>query len=147
MLDLPDIRQQHDWDCGRAAVLTVCDALGVARPNVPATALTGIDPLSVEQTLWAAGLSVQSGRMTAADLRHHTRLGRPVIALVTEASGVGHWVTVAGLARGRVRLQCPGHGPMCEPVARFVSRWQDTDRLGRRFVRWGIAAWLDQEPR
>jgi hypothetical protein len=142
ILDLADLRQRDDWGCGRVAAAVVHAYLGSKGRHPHATPIDGTDPASMEASLWRSGVAVQAGAMDVDDLRYHTRRGRPVIALVTEASGEGHWIVVAGIERGRVWFQCPVQGPMVEPVASFEARWIDeTGRRGVTWSRWGIACW------
>ena len=141
MLSLPDCRQRDDWSCGQTAARVVFQFHGFRGRSPQGSPIDGTDPRSLETAFLAAGLLVQSGEMTPADLRHHTRLGRPVVCLVTEPDGVGHYVVVGGLLRGRVRYHCPTVGASSEPVAAFDARWHDSDRVAVRYTRWGIAVW------
>ncbi len=141
ILVVPHVRQAESYSCGRAAV-EMCFRFHAVRGRKPqATSFDGTDPRSIEASLRLAGLPVQSGQMTLDDLRHHTRAGRPVIALVTTESGHGHYVVVAGVERGGVHFLDPDAGP--EVVRRradeFVAAWADSDRLGVRYECWGIA--------
>lgn len=138
ILELPDTRQTNGWSCGEAAARVVFKYYEIKGRAPVASPIDGTDPRTLETSLWLAKLSVQAGSMDLDDLRYHTRRGRPVICLVTEGD-TGHWVVVAGLERGRVRYQCPIDGPCVEPAAAFEARWQDVDRMGVRYVRWGIS--------
>ena len=84
-------------------------------------------------------LRSQSGSMDLNDLQYHTKRGRPVICAVTEESGEGHWVVVAGVRHGRVYYQCPVDGPSKETGQEFEMRWQDHTRRGVVYTRWGVA--------
>lgn len=142
MLTLPDLRQQTGHDCGQTAAAVVYRLHGRRKADPPkGSELDGTHPAEMERAFRDAGLCVQSGDMTPADLRHHTRAGRPVVCLVTEADGTGHWVVVAGVARGKVHFHCPAAGPRTEPTAAFAARWHDSDRVAVRYERWGIACW------
>lgn len=150
MPDLPDIRQKKAFQCGRAALEVVWAHFGVSRPPlVPSTPLDGTSPDVVEALLWYSGLRVQSGNMDVADLRYHTGRGRPVLCVVTQPEGVGHWVAVGRmgrLRRGRrlaetVVYQCPFSGPAEEFADGFEARWHDFTRRGVAYPSWGIAAW------
>lgn len=142
MLTLPSLYQKSGHDCGQAAARVVYRYHGLRKADPPkGSELDGTHPAEMERAFRNAGLCVQSGEMAPADLRHHTRLGRPVVCLVTESDGEGHWVVVGGLVRGRVRFHCPTRGACAEPVAAFAARWHDSDRVAVRYERWGIAVW------
>jgi hypothetical protein len=142
-IDLPDLRQLPDgFDCGTVAAEIFWDHFGIKSRPVPATHIDGTSPDVLESLLWDSGMAVQAGTMEVADLKHHTGRGRPVACCVTEPDGVGHWVVVGGVTRGRVRYQCPLKGPASEPVEAFEKRWADRTRRSVRFERWGIAGWL-----
>lgn len=141
VIDLPDYRQPTDASCGQTAAKVVYGYFGRRGVRPQGTPIDGTDPRTLESALRLAGLVVQSGSMDADDLKHHTRKGRPVVCLVTEADGTGHWVVVAGVRRGRVHFHCPLVGPRVEPVAAFAARWHDSDRVAVRYEQWGIACW------
>lgn len=138
LLDIPDIRQQADYDCGAAALDAVLSfhGLRVRGPVRLANAVQGMSPDTVEAVLRSVGLAVLSGTMTVGDLRHLTRAGRPVLCPVS--AGGGHWVVVRGVARGRVHFHCPTRGPVHTPELHWVAEWVDTSRSGQTFSHWGI---------
>lgn len=138
ILALPVYYQRNNYSCGPVAVRIALDYLGARGRRVPASPIDGTDPRTLESALWLAGVAVQAGQMDVDDLRHHTRKGRPVIALVQE-DGVGHWIAVAGVERGRVHSVCPVRGVVAERSDEFDGRWWDSDRFGAEYVRWGLA--------
>lgn len=147
VLPLADIRQTKNWTCGHAALLIAWEFFGCKSRPVPATPVDGTSPDLIETLLWQSGLTVQSGSMDIEDLRYHTKRGRPVICAVTEPSGIGHWIVVAGFQRRthegkrvpHIRFQCPTDGPCVEPVEQFEARWTDATRRGVVYACWGIA--------
>jgi hypothetical protein len=148
VLTLPDVRQAHDFDCGRAAVDTLLlfyrlplSAYGPGGAGL-ANPLQGMSPDTVEAALRACRLAVVSGTLTLADLRHYTR-SRPVLTL-TQWDGSGHWVTVAGVTARRVYFGCPGRGPQSLAVADWLDRWHDRGRYGGAFTRFGVVAWPER---
>jgi hypothetical protein len=141
MLDLPAILQRNDWSCGQVAARTVFQHFGLRGKAPPGTPQDGTDPRSIEAAFRLAGLRVQSGEMEVDDLRHHTKAGRPVVCLVTESDGVGHYVTVAGVRGRTVFYHCSVSGARSELLTRFAARWHDSDRVAVRYERWGIAVW------
>jgi ABC-type bacteriocin/lantibiotic exporter with double-glycine peptidase domain len=139
ILDLPDLRQSSDFDCSDACLRIVFRFFGRARSPAVATPVDGADPRALEAAFRRAGFFAQAGDgLTPLDLRFHTRLGHPVVCLVTNHDGVGHYVVVAGVARGFVHYQDPETGPGRERAAAFFARWRDSDHDGRRFNRWAI---------
>lgn len=141
MLDLPTILQRDDWSCGQTAARVVFQHFGLRGRGPQGTPQDGTDPRSVEAAFRLAGLRVQSGEMEPDDLRHHTRAGRPVVCLVTEADGVGHYVVVGGVKGRTVYYHCPVAGAKSELLTKFAARWHDSDRVAVRYERWGIACW------
>lgn len=136
MLSLPDVRQKRDYDCGKAAtacVLQLLDASADLRV-LGTTPTDGTDPRAIESCLRLAGCKVVSGEMTLGDLRHFTRTGRPVIAVVN-----GHYVVVAGVSRGKVHYQDPLEGPQRCSEKDFAKWWKEADRLGVVYDQFGIA--------
>ncbi len=137
-LDTPDIRQRDTDDCGEAArdcVLRFLGVRGAARQI--ATATDGTHPSTMEAAFRLAGVLVQSGTMSVADLQHHTTQGRPVVCPV--ALHGGHWVTIRGVARGFVYFQCSVDGRLQLKLAAWLDIWRDSTRAGHDFDAWGIA--------
>lgn len=144
VLVIPDVRQQDNYDCGAACVDAVAEFFGL-RKRGPArqmrTALgslanpiQGISPDTVAAMLRALGLSVLSGTMTIADLRHLTGTGRPVLCPRQE-----HWLVVAGVSRGFVHYHDPQEGMRKEREGIWIETWSDTSESGQSFRRWGIS--------
>lgn len=139
-IQLPDIRQDEDSaECALVAASIVWQHFGTRTRIIPNTPLDGTSPDTLESVLWESGLSVISGSMDLDDLRYHTRRGRPVISLVTEHDGTGHYVVVCGVERNHVYYQCPLDGPTKERSEDFEVRWQDRTRRGVAYSHWGIA--------
>lgn len=142
MLDTPDVRQKDDYRCGPVCMDCAFRLLGAritASALDIASPIDGTHPAAIEHGFRAAGLNVCSGSMTVDDLKHHTRLGRPV--LCSTAIFGGHWVVVRGVQRKRVYYHCPVEGRKSLPVDTWVGLWHDFERTGHAFVQWGIATW------
>ncbi len=140
--EYPDVRQTRDYDCGHAAIDGVFRYLGLGIRTCAAvlslaTESDGLHPSTVEAILRRASMRLQSGTMTVEDLKHHTKLERPVLCPVSLLGG--HWVTVLGVERGKVRYHCPTDGFGHLPIETFVSSWRDSTRAGHCFDTWGIA--------
>lgn len=140
ILEIPDVRQATDYDCGAAAVDAVCAFHGLRKrgPSRLANAVQGMCPSTVEAVLRSLGLSVLSGAMELSDLKHLTQTGRPVLCPITTEDDGGHWVVVAGVHRSMVWYHCPLAGMRKATVADWCLRWRDTSRAGQEFRKWGI---------
>lgn len=140
MIELMDLRQQTDYDCGVVCCQIVWEFFGLPRRRVPASQIDGTDPRTIEAALRQAGLPVLSGEMALSDLSHFARTSRPVIVLAksTSTPETGHYMVCRGQRDRRLHFQCPTRGPVVEMPSRFERRWHDVDRLGTRYSRWGI---------
>lgn len=143
LLTIPDIRQREDFDCGSAAVDSLCAFYGPRRrtPVKLANRIDGMSPDTVSAVLRALGFRVLAGPMVGglADLQHYTRAGLPVLCPITVDAG-GHWVVVRGVERGRVYLHDPTHGPRSVRAQAWLGGWRDTSASGHEFDQWGIVA-------
>lgn len=145
MLVLPDMRQRFDYDCGAAATKTVLCYYGLKTGTYTLAPLAtnpidGTDPRAIEATLRRSGLKVISGEMDLEDLKHHIKLGRPVICII-QLDNVGHYVVVGSIKFGQVHFNDPINGPSKNNLATFKERWRDVDRLNTIYHQFGIAAW------
>ena len=148
LLDVPDVRQSENWDCGAAAVMAVCKHFGVG-PTVlsayaqalGATESEGTPPTAVAAFLSQQGLAVTSAhKMGIDDLGRFHAAGQPVLCPCRpDGSGTtGHWVVVIGTGLGQVFL----HDPACgRRMLSEMSGWLDGDRDagGVDYDRFGIA--------
>lgn len=138
--------QNYDWDCGPAAAGTALELLGHEPRSVNRMLQSlpcgerGTDPATMEAWLRTIGCRTQSGDMTIADLGHHTRQDRPVLALV-QLNGEGHWVTVSGSTSRWVFYYCSIDGDSRVPARMFRENWWDWDRRGNSYPGFGIAMW------
>ncbi len=155
LLDVPDLRQQDDYDCGPAAVQAVCAFLGVgpaeraayvaglgtspAGGTTPAAILAFLARLDTVTTS-AAGLEVE-------DLARFFAEGHPVLCPIQEeqASGTrsGHWVVVIGTGLGQVMIHDPIEGRRMLSEEDWLARWHDTDVQGNAYLQYGIAVGLE----
>jgi ABC-type bacteriocin/lantibiotic exporter with double-glycine peptidase domain len=106
--------------------------------------IDGTDPRVLEALFRKTGLGVVAGEMTVGMVRHLIGEGWPVVTLVRQG-GVGHYVVVCGVNRGRVYLMDPDGGERTETVKEFVDRWRagDVCRTGFAYFQWGIAAGVE----
>ena len=116
MIQLPDIRQQSDHDCGLTAVRVLLRHLG-RRPTprqlsgLVCDPVDGTDPRNIETFLRQLNLRVQAGSFKVDDLDRLTSSGRAVVCLTTPAHGIGHYVVVSGIEGQTIHYQCPTEGP------------------------------------
>ena len=139
LLNLSSIFQTSPHDCGPTAFRIVCDYFSIAPPPPTSCNIIGVGPDYIEAALRRAGLLVQFGEMTIADLRHHANNERPVICLVNY-DGEGHYIVSRGVSRSRVFGVCPTRGRFDMAAADFVAMWNDVSRYGGQYRQFGIAA-------
>lgn len=142
ILKIPQILQQADSTCGPTCVRAACEYLGVKYPDLSkrlhCTADEGVEPRTIGA--WLRGekiFLVADGSMTVEDLRHFANVGAPVICLLN-----GHYVTSAGVSRGRVHFHDPESGMASLPVNSWLSRWRCGSCLGVDYVQWSIVIQL-----
>jgi len=144
LLDLPDIRQRDNYDCGNAAVAVVLARYRVKATVNLATAERGTGPDEIEQYFRRLGLRVIAGSMEIDDLRHMANTLRPVICLCTWPGDVdSHWVIVRGVSRNRVYYHCPQDGPESMTAEAWTAIWQATGRHGP-LKQWAVCGWLPE---
>ena len=139
LLDVPDIRQDSEFDCGAAAVDAVCRYHRIRKTNVKdlTNAVQGLGPDTARAILTGLGLIVLAGPMQVEDLQHLTRTNRPVLCPVNLYGG--HWVVVRGVERGGVYFQCPTQGRLRLSMSKWLDEWVSYSETGHMFHQWGIA--------
>lgn len=149
LLELRDLRQTDNHDCCPAAARVAFSAFGYRYSHAAlidalhTSGMDGTDPRTLEAMLRKSGWHVLSGDMSVEDLKYQTRLGRPVIVLVTLDCG-GHYVTVRGVHRNRVHFHDtrPANGGFVSlPTGEFEAVWHDFDRFGTDYRNFGLAIW------
>ena len=142
LLNIPDVRQAGDHDCGNAAAGAVLAFHKVTATPRLATASHGTDPVQIEQYFRGLGFRVAAGEMRVEDLKHYCDNGRPVICLVHWPEGSdSHFVTVRGISRGWAYIMCPQEGSQKCRVADFEAAWRADGRLSA-FHQWAVCPWL-----
>lgn len=115
-LDVPDLRQEGDFDCGAAAVRSVLAyhgqelteeecirALGTTHEN-------GTSEEAICKFCKAQGYNVTEGDMSPEEIGQHTQANRPVICSVEDDK---HWVVACGVQGDTMTVQDPLKGK-CE---------------------------------
>jgi HK97 family phage portal protein len=151
LLDVPDRRQLADYDCGPAAVQSVCDywSVGLADRSAYLDALettrtAGTRPAAILGLLSRLGLvTTAAAEREPADLARWFSQGQPVLCPIQAgepgAGSSGHWVTVVGTGLGQVFVLDPAAGLRMFTEEDWLSRWHDTDADGTRYDRYAIA--------
>lgn len=162
LLDIPDLRQEGDWDCGPAAVQSVCQYFG----RGPSTRQAFVEALGADPKQGTAppavvsllsrldGLKVTAGAaLEVEDLTRFFHAGQPVLCPCRpdKTAASGHWVVVTGTGLGQVFLQDPAAGRRMLSEEEWLSIWYDRDADGVGYERYGIAVGEDllsapQEP-
>jgi len=148
MLEVPEVKQSRSYDCGAACAKAVLSYWEKRYPRLSEAGwpspIDGTDPRVLETLLRKSKLQVVAGEFTVPLVRHCLKSLWPVICLV-RADGVGHYVVVTGVARGRVYCMDPEVGHTSKPLAEFVRRWQASDvcRSGSPYWQWAIGAGLE----
>lgn len=146
MIDILDVRQEDEFDCGWATVEAVCQYFKVYIHRnrmlklLGTNGINGTDPRIIEAFLRNEGFNVLSGNMTIEDLKSFTKNNRPVIAMVT-FNDIGHYVVVKGVKRKRVYYQDPTSGPKSMKIEDFMSSFVDFDRYGVTYRNFGLVIW------
>jgi HK97 family phage portal protein len=141
VLDVPDVRQEGDADCGAAATMAVCKFFGVGPDTeeeyVAALGTTeeeGTEAPRIAAYLEQLGLSVEASEgLTVEDLGDYVAEGKPVICAIQDYAGLqeedrsegGHYVVVIGVEGDSLTLQDPVAGRVSVERATFEDHWHD----------------------
>ena len=149
LLDVPDVRQADDYDCGPAAVQAACSLFGMNPSRADLIQALGTNerqgtrPSAILDYLSRQGLvTTAAGQLEVVDLTRFFSWGQPVLCPVQVADDgetVGHWVVVTRTGLGQVFLQDPATGPRMVAEADWLARWRDRDADGVSYERYGIA--------
>ncbi|MEW6746904.1 MAG: peptidase domain-containing ABC transporter [Planctomycetota bacterium] len=123
------IRQHDETDCGPAVLATV--ARYFKRPvtlsrirELAATDLAGTNLFGLAVAAEKIGFRATGIRANAEDL---ATLAAPVIAPITNERGLGHFVVVYRVKRGRVLIADPAVGLRRLSLKEFLERWRGPD--------------------
>lgn len=160
LLEIPDVRQAGDFDCGAAATQSVALYFGVDEGRqesdyvreLGTTEGDGTEPEAIIDWLNDHGLVTTSGQgMSLDDLKRFYAEGKPVIVPLQmygdtpeydqeeAANETGHYVIVQGLGLGLVFFQDPIGGRQMMAEADFDARWHDREKEGVIDDHFGIA--------
>jgi HK97 family phage portal protein len=145
LLDLPDIRQTHNYDCGAACTRAVCEFFGAASDDeseenfiaqLNTTPADGTQFPDIIDLCQRRGLAVTTGKMDVDDLRRFFKKGWPVICPVEMyGPGLDHYVVVIGVGLGQVFYHDP---------ARVEGRERDSGRALMSEDDF-LSVWFDRE--
>ncbi len=158
LLDLPDYRQESNYDCGAAVTHSVCEFFSVGPAThqeyidgLGTTPKDGTDPIAIIDFVLDLGLKVTAGGdLTVDDLRTFFLAGQPVICPVqmygaptaeAEAGRSGHYVVCVGVGLGQVFIQDPSStgGRRLMDAEDFLADWHDLGPDGEEYSQFGIA--------
>lgn len=152
LLDVPDLRQEGDYDCGPAATQAVCQFFGVGPATraeyadaLDTTSAGGTRPAAILDLLSRTGLATTAkSALEVADLARFFASGHAVLCPVQAGEPVGsssgHWVIVIGVGLGQVMIHDPAAGRRMVSEENWLAGWHDQDRDGQIYDRYGIAA-------
>ena len=156
LLDLPDYRQEHNYDCGPAVVHSVCESFKVG----PALHQDYLDQLWNHAGCRHVGrchcrLSIRAGPLAVTagsdldidDLAGFSPAASPSFArcrcTVRRPNNVredrGHYVAVIGVGLGQVFIQDPSAGRRLMDAEAWLADWFDRGADGTEYTRFGIA--------
>lgn len=163
ILDVPNVQQQFDWDCGPSCIETVTSYFGEQGTSAEFAKLmgtdvnNGTDPSAMCHMLNQLGLNYEDrDDLQIQDLQHYIEQGQPIIAAIQDyeetptdivTQRAGHWVVVIGADAENVYLQDPSayetNGRVVMPALEFLARWQDYAGIipdnDTQYVHYGIA--------
>ncbi len=140
-LVLPDCRQEHDHDCGDAAVRCVLAWHKIKATVRMATPERGTSPEQIESAFKRIGMQVVSGEMCLQNLRHFCEMKRPPIVVVHWPGHVdSHYVVVEGVTSRTVYYHDVADGKCKKLPAEFLTAWSAAGRVGP-YKRWAIVGW------
>lgn len=142
LLDTRQDVRPDGWSCGAIALAVMTTYHGVSFPAAYqelANPVRGLTDETAEAVVRRLFPRVALGHWGVAELRHFTRLGRPVMVLVTNDAPADHWVVVRGVARGRVYFHCGGVGRSSKPGVDFLRWWEGP--ADNAFSRFALCGW------
>lgn len=158
LIDLPDVRQEGDFDCGPACVRSCAEYFGVGGGRSEAdyirelgtTQADGTEPEAMVDWFNDIGklICVVGPGMTIDDLAEFTANDRPVVCPIQNptatdsdaaANKAGHYVCVIGVGMGLVFYQDPLAGRQMLAAEVFDQRWHDLEADGIVNDHYGIA--------
>ena len=158
LLELPDVRQTYNYDCGVKAVQGVLAYYGIDiredhLADMLGTTEEGTSPEKIIKVLSDQGFDVEDGEMTISELKRYIDNKYPVIVVLQawadDPKNVdweqdwddGHYVICAGYDGKRLIFEDPSiWQKVFLTEDEFMKRWHDISSAGNKFVHYGIAA-------
>jgi len=158
-VQLPAVRQSHNYDCGAAALRSVCEHFKVG-PEKEADFIkacktskkNGTRPSDIIRCAEQFGLNTRAkSGMTFQEMRSFLDMQRPIICCI-QAYGTekgykdlesGHYVVAIGYDGNHIYFEDPsmkGSRGML-PYKEFAKRWHDKESDGTKYHRWGVVIW------
>lgn len=129
LLDTPQgVEVPGDYTCGPESLRVMLGFHGIVVPRqhiALASPDRGMSDETLEAVVRALCNNVAVGRWGLEELAHFTRMGRPVVCLVSVDNPADHWVCVRGCHAGRVHYHDPAEEPRRRslPAAEFLKWW------------------------
>lgn len=139
MIDLPDIRQEYDYDFGAACAVAVMNYYGdgitttQCRKALNVHKENGTDFDRLVQFFRSRDRYVLSGEMDYDTLADLLKRGKPVVCLMLQ-----HYIVATGIRAGQVRFHDPEAGKRYLSRDEFLHWWNWRCRPNSRY---GIAVW------
>ena len=164
-IDLPVVRQSHNYDCGAAALRSIFQYFGVGPDEedrfidlCKTSKSEGTHPDDIVRVARQFGFRVEASEdLSIHDIIAFISDGKPVICAI-QAWGDeedypklkdGHYVVAIGFDNYHIYFEDPsilktrGHLPYND----FMKRWHDVDRYNQVLHQFGMAIWRDEKPK
>lgn len=154
LIDVPDYRQQGNYDCGAAVTHSVAALFGVGADSEDAmiealgTNQSGTSPQAIIAYLKSLGLQVEAKNgLTVDDLATMNGEGKPVICCIQDygtpqeeaKDESGHYVVVVDIDPQNITIQDPSAGRVEMSREDFDTHWHDEGADGTVYDHFGIA--------
>lgn len=157
ILEFPHTRQNNNFDCGAAALMSVLIyygfdvTLGSVSEMAKTSAEHGTRVKDIVSVAKEYGLEVNASRMSIQDLKDSIDREIPVIIPLQawpdspvknwqSTWSEGHYVVVIGYADERIIFSDPSvSGKVYLNIQELEQRWHDEDSYGNKYINFGIA--------
>lgn len=165
-IPLPSVRQSHTFDCGAAALRSVCEFFRVGPDDhdefikaCKTESKHGTDPTDMIRAAKEFGLKTEAiHNMSLQKLKSFVDMGRPIIVCmqawdetknkrkVYKKLESGHYVVVIGYDQNNIHIEDPvlegSRGVLSNKE--FEDRWHDKDgNNGKEYHHFGIILWKE----
>lgn len=157
MLNFPELKQAHNWDCGATCLQAVFlyYGLDIAEEKIIEIAETNDDrgtlPSKMLEAIKHFGLKAESKNLSLKKIKQYIDKEIPVILLLqawADEANVdwlkhfesGHYVVAIGYGEGNIYFEDPwSFARTFLPEQILLDRWHDVDFGGHKYINWGVA--------